>query len=102
MFYLIIILIIILSGILVLLILGQNSKGGASQMFGGSSANQIFGVKKTGDFLEQATWFCAISIIVLTIATRFFLDTSKKEEGVLSPNIQKAQETTIPNQQPPQ
>ena len=71
-------------------------------MFGGSSANQMFGVKKTGDFLEQATWFCAISIIVLTISTHFFLDTSAKEQGISSPNIQKAQETAVPNQQQPQ
>lgn len=51
----------------------QNSKGGglASDF---SSSNQIIGVKRTGDFLEKATWYLTIALIVLTMGSNFFID----------------------------
>lgn len=62
--------------ILVCLILGgiiliQNSKGGGlDSSF--SSSNQIMGVKRTGDFLEKATWTLAITLVVLCIASTMY------------------------------
>ena len=42
--------------LLVLVVLAQNSKGGGlSSQFGGSSASNLIGVKKTGDLLERLT-----------------------------------------------
>jgi preprotein translocase subunit SecG len=72
MYTLIIALIILFSVLLVLVILAQNSKGGGlSSQFGGSSASNIIGVKKTGDLLEKLTWGFVISIMVLCLSTNF-------------------------------
>ena len=58
------------SVLLVLVVLAQNSKGGGlSSQFGGSSASNLIGVKKTGDLLEKLTWGLAISVMVLVLAT---------------------------------
>lgn len=52
--------------ILVLLILIQNPKGGGLSS-GFSSSNNIIGVQRTGDFLENGTWGLAITIMVISI-----------------------------------
>ena len=68
-------LIIICSILLVLIILIQNPKGGglSSSFGGGGGANQMMGVKKTGDFLEKSTWILAISLITLILISSFFV-----------------------------
>jgi len=72
MYVLLISLAIVSAVLLVLVVLAQNSKGGGlSSQFGGSSASNIIGVKKTGDFLETATWGLAIAIIIFSLATNF-------------------------------
>ena len=72
MYTLIITLIILFSVLLVLVILAQNSKGGGlSSQFGGSSASNIIGVKKTGDLLEKLTWGFIVAIMVLSLTTNF-------------------------------
>jgi preprotein translocase subunit SecG len=63
-------LIIIFCILLVLVILAQNAKGGGlTSQFGGSSASNIMGVKKTGDLLEKLTWSFIIIIMALTLST---------------------------------
>lgn len=65
-------LIIFFAILLVLVILAQNSKGGGlSSQFGGSSASNIIGVKKTGDLLEKLTWAFLIGIVVLSMSTAY-------------------------------
>ena len=60
------------SALLVLVVLAQNSKGGGlSSGFGGSSASNLIGVKKTGDLLEKMTWGLGIGVMVLILATNF-------------------------------
>jgi preprotein translocase subunit SecG len=72
MYYLVISLIILFAVLLVLVILAQNSKGGGlTSQFGGSTASNIIGVKKTGDLLEKLTWSFIIAIMVLTLSTNF-------------------------------
>lgn len=67
-----IVLAIVSAVLLVLVVLAQNSKGGGlSGQFGGSSASNIIGVKKTGDLLERLTWGFAIAIMVFSLATNF-------------------------------
>src|SRR5688500_15849087 len=72
MYSLIIGLIIFFAILLVLVILAQNAKGGGlTSQFGGSSASNIIGVKKTGDLLEKLTWSFVIAIMVLSLCTSF-------------------------------
>ena len=72
MYNLVIGIIILLAVLLVLVILAQNSKGGGlTSQFGGSSASNIIGVKKTGDLLEKLTWGFIIGIMVLCLSTNF-------------------------------
>lgn len=79
MFTLIVGIIIFCAVLLVVAILAQNAKGGGlSSQFGGSGASNMFGVKKTGDFLEKSTWALAITIIVLSMATNLDFITAKR------------------------
>lgn len=73
MYTLIIILIIVICLLLVGVVMVQNSKGGglASDF---SSSNQIIGVQRTGDFLEKATWYLTVTLIVLTLGSNFFIE----------------------------
>jgi preprotein translocase subunit SecG len=72
MYTLVISLIIFFAVLLVLVILAQNAKGGGlTSQFGGSSASNIIGVKKTGDLLEKLTWSFIIAIMVLSLSTSF-------------------------------
>jgi preprotein translocase subunit SecG len=65
-------LIIFCSFLLVVVVLAQNSKGGGlSSQFGGSGTSNMFGVKKTGDFLEKTTWVLVALIMVLSLSTNF-------------------------------
>ena len=69
MYTLIIGIIIFFAVLLILVILAQNAKGGGlTSQFGGSSASNIIGVKKTGDLLEKLTWGFMITIMVLSLA----------------------------------
>lgn len=66
-FTLFMILIIIASILLVIIIMAQNPKGGGlSGTFGGASAAN-FGVQRTNDFMEKATWTLGTVIVVLIL-----------------------------------
>lgn len=66
-FTLFMILIIIASILLVIIIMAQNPKGGGlSSTFGGASS-ATFGVQRTNDFMEKATWSLGGAIIVLIL-----------------------------------
>ena len=66
------ILILIAAILLILIVIVQNSKGGGlAAGFGGS--NKYMGVRKTTDFLEKATWTLAGAMVVLSIASSFFI-----------------------------
>ncbi len=63
-FSLFMVLIIIACVLLVIIIMAQNPKGGGlSGTFGGSTTQ--FGVQRTNDFMEKATWALASIIVVL-------------------------------------
>ena len=75
MYLLVISLILLFAVLLVLVILAQNSKGGGlTSQFGGSSASNIIGVKKTGDLLEKLTWGFIVGIMVLALSTNFIVN----------------------------
>jgi len=66
-FILLMVLIMIASVLLVIVVMAQNPKGGGlSSTFGGASSAQ-FGVQRTNDFMEKATWTLGGTIIVLIL-----------------------------------
>lgn len=90
------ILIVITCLLLVLVVLVQNPKGGGlSATFGGG--NQVMGVKKTADFLEKATWYLAISLLVLSLLSNFTIPRSQDQ---LDSAIQPQLDETIIEAQP--
>ena len=90
----IITIIIILAVLLILVILIQNPKGGGlSGEFGTAGASQMFGVKRTGDLLEQVSWGLGLAIVILVLASRFVVSTPAND-AIDSANIQKAAKTT--------
>jgi len=94
MYTLVIILIIVLAILLVLVILAQNSKGGGlTSQFGGSSASNIIGVKKTGDLLEKLTWGFIIAIMVLCLTTNFI---TSNDGGATNDVLERAGEQAPP------
>ncbi len=79
------VLIALISVLLMGAVLIQNPKGGGvDATFGGSQANQMFGAAKSTDFIEKLTWYLAIAIFVLCIATTFFLGDGAAAEQLLS------------------
>ncbi len=95
MFITVISLIVIVSVLLVLVVLAQNSKGGGlSSQFGGASASQMMGVKKTGDLLEKVTWGLAIALLALSLSTNLLID-NNATAGPSSPNVERARQRTI-------
>lgn len=77
-FTLLMILIMVASVLLVIIIMAQNPKGGGlSGTFGGTSSAQ-FGVQRTNDFMEKATWTLA-GIITLLILLSVVLTGKPKQ-----------------------
>jgi preprotein translocase subunit SecG len=89
----------ILAVLLILVVLIQNSKGGGlAGEIGGMGSNQLMGVKKTTDLLEQITWGFGIGIMVLTLASYVLID--KGTSGINSANVDAAQTRTLPGAGP--
>ena len=98
---LVVTLIAITAVLLVLVVLAQNSKGGGvSSQFGGSGASQLMGVKRTTDLLEKITWGLGITLVILTLVTNLIIE-QPSQQGISSPNIEKAQQkTNVPTLDP--
>lgn len=84
--------------LLILVVLVQDSKGGGlSSSFGGS--NQILGVRQTTDFLEKATWFLAIALLVFSLLSAYFSSSSNNasvQSGPTSIAKQRADNMSVP------
>ena len=73
-------------------VLVQNSKGGGlSSSF--ASSNQIMGVRKTTDFIEKLTWWLAIFMVVISIATSYVIPTTTEGSSVIMDQAVKEQKT---------
>lgn len=92
MYKLTIALIIILAILLIVAVLLQNSKSdGMSNSLGSMGGNQLIGVKKTANALEQLTWGLGISLFVLaTVAT--LLLKKEQHDSLNSVNVSRATE----------
>ena len=107
----VIILLIVLAILLILVVLVQDSKGGLAP---GTNANQIMGVRKTGDIMEKLTWGFAISIMVLCVGSGFLrggeveqglpgstnIDYAKENRSVAAPSAPAAAPATDSNTAP--
>jgi len=98
MYLLISILTVIIAIILIFFVVIQNSKGGGLAA-GFSSSNQVMGVRKTTDFLEKATWSLAALIVVLSLASSFFMSSGKAKTTNDSSIRDEIQNTTLPANQ---
>src|SRR5687768_14846928 len=98
MYTLIISLIIFFAVLLVLVILAQNAKGGGlTSQFGGSSASNIIGVKKTGDLLEKLTWGFVIAIMALSLSTNLLTASQQRPTNEI---LENASQQAPAQQQP--
>jgi len=97
MYTFIIVIIFIVCALLILLVLVQNSKGGGlTSSF--SSSNQVMGVRRTTDFLEKATWFLAIAMVVLAIISTAVLPRQEQKKDAIDEQIQHVQDPSqVPN-----
>lgn len=76
------ILIIIVCVIITLVILSQNPKGGGlSSTFGGAGGGQMFGVQRTNEFLDKATWTLAAIIVILIVTANVLMDNPRVDNG---------------------
>lgn len=91
-----IVIICIITVLLILIVLVQNSKGGGlAGEFGGLGSNQLMGVKKTTDLLEQITWGLGVAVMVLSLVSYIMID--RNQTGVInSANVDRAQTQTLP------
>lgn len=87
-----IILIIVSCLLLMLVVLVQNPKGGGlSSAFGGQGNQMLGGVKRSGDFLDKATWGLALAIFVLVLSINMFNGGSANVEEIGSELIEQTQ-----------
>lgn len=87
----------IASVLLTIVIMAQNPKGGGlSSTFGGASSAQ-FGVQRTNDFMEKATWTLGGTIIVLILIS--VVITGKPSQA--APAAQQPVKKEAPAQQAP-
>ena len=90
----IIVIICIFTVLLILIVLVQNSKGGGlAGEFGGLGSNQLMGVKKTTDLLEQITWGLGIGVMFLSLVSYIMIDRNQAG-GINSANVDRAQTQT--------
>lgn len=84
--------------------MAQNPKGGGlSSTFGGSTAQ--FGVQRTNDFMEKATWVLASIIVILIFlsvvltakpAANYNSAPAKKEKATSAPQAPAQKATNLP------
>jgi len=76
----IVILIVIIAILLGLIVLVQNPKGGGLAV-GFSGTSQVGGVQRTTDFLEKATWYLSIAMMVLCLFSAAYYTQGADEGG---------------------
>ena len=97
-FTLFMVLIMIACVLLVIIIMAQNPKGGGlSGTFGGTSS-ATFGVQRTNDFMEKATWTLGIFISVMILLS--IVMTGKPTTTFQAPKTPTKQEAPAQGQAP--
>jgi len=88
---------VIVAILLIIMVLLQSSKGGglAGTFGGGGNVGNMFGTRRTADFLGKATWYLGGALLILAVVINlFFLPSASKnnKESI----IQKTSQTTVP------
>jgi preprotein translocase subunit SecG len=94
---------VMVSVLLILVVLMQSAKGGGlAGTFGGSNVGMVFGVRRTADFLINATQILAIAFGVLALVINLFF-LPRLSEGGAESAIQRSSSTqgTVAPQLPP-
>lgn len=101
MFWVLMILNVLIGIVLTLAILMQASKGaGLTSSFGGGAVGQVFGVRRTSDFLQKFTiGLAGAFMLICLIANLWFLPT---EGPGRKASVIKQVEMPTPGQLPPQ
>jgi preprotein translocase subunit SecG len=92
------VLIVLASIIISFFILVQNPKGGGLSGSIAGFNSQFMGVKQTTDVLEKGTWFLAILIALLSLASPMFIG---GRSSVNEPNLRPTTTQPAPAQQLP-
>ena len=72
---------------LIFVVLLQAPKGGGlDATFGGGQATRMFGAARSTDFVEKLTWYLAVALFVLCIATSLVVQ--GPTAGAAGPNIE--------------
>ncbi|MBR4243482.1 MAG: preprotein translocase subunit SecG [Bacteroidaceae bacterium] len=98
MYTLLVILVVIASIFMCLIVLVQESKGGGLAS-GFASGNQVMGVRKTTDVIEKLTWGLAVAMVVLSIASVYFIPSAQNNASVME-SIATEQKATAPTNLP--
>lgn len=93
MYTFLVILIIIASILLILTVLAQSPKSGMAANFGAS--NQVMGVRQTSNFLEKASWYLAIGIVVLCILSTVAMRNDSTISDSVLENVVNTVETPV-------
>lgn len=92
MYSVLVILVVLASILMCLIVLVQESKGGGlASSF--ADNNAMLGVRKTTDVVEKITWGLAIAMVVCSVLSVAFLNTSNTSETVMQPTTE---ETALP------
>mgnify|MGYP005620131853 CR=1 FL=1 len=100
MYTLLMVISVIIAALLIVIVLLQAGKGeGLSGAIGGGVGNmgQMFGTRRTADFLSKSTWWLGGSMLVLAILINlFFLPTSvdQQRESIIQSTQQRAVPTS--------
>ena len=93
MYTFLVILIIIASILLILAVLAQSPKSGMAANFGAS--NQVMGVRQTANFLEKASWYLAIGIVVLCLLSTVAMPSQQSvNDDTINAIMEETQQTT--------
>ena len=85
-------LIVLAAVLMCFVVLVQNSKGGGlSSSF--AASNQIMGVRKTTDFIENLTWGLAAFMVVISVAASYVLPGTTQSSSVIMEQAIKEQAT---------
>lgn len=81
-FIFLMIVVMVICALLVVVILSQNPKGGGLSSTFGGGGGQMFGVQRTNDFLDKATWTLSIIIAGVIILSNVMLPRGTTETSL--------------------